>query len=128
MGNIGSRRGMQAALALVIGAAPASGCGGASKTCRHLDGAELCMIEEGRSYRFAGSGFRRESDVQVSVSDDVHPAQPGMPTRTDTDGSFPEGGVLSVVKGSIPQSVTVTGTASTGAPVRFEFTVPAQAG
>lgn len=68
----------------------------------------------------------------MSVENDVKPTEPAPqevpPVRTGDDGVLPgPGGVLTVLKGAVPQRVTARGVASGGTALEFQFTIPAQA-
>lgn len=97
--------------------------------CRQSGGAEVCLDEDRQASRLTGKGFQADSEVRASVEGDAPPAdaQGLPPLRTSADGALPRSGEeLMVLKGPVPQRLTVLGTAAGGAPVTFQFTIPAQ--
>ena len=133
--NVGGTRGRWRGLVvLAIGAVAVVGCGGGpTRDCRQSGGVELCLIDDGPSYKLTGEGFQPESEVRVSsVEDDVQPPRPAAqdmpPIRTGADGALPGPGEgLMALQGPVPQRLTVRGTASDGSAVEFQFTIPARA-
>lgn len=115
---------------LSAGAVAVAGCGTAEASmCRQSGEAEFCLVEDGQAYKSTGHGFQPGSGVHFTFEDAPQPvdAAPGqMPAlRIDEDGRVPaQGGATGVLRGKDPQRVIVTGTATSGEEVSFEFTVP----
>lgn len=112
------------------GATTLVGCGAAEASmCRQSSEAEFCLVEDGQAYKSTGHGFRPGSEVHFMLDDAPQPVDAAHEQmsglRIDEAGRVPaQGGATGVLRGKEPQRVTVTGTATSGEEVSFEFTVP----
>ena len=103
-----------------------------ARMCQKTEEAEFCLTKEGSAFKASGRGFQPGSPVNMVTDNgrDDAGAEPGPSTlRAGGDGRVPSpNGTAGVLTGPQPQRVVVTGTSTSGRPVRFEFTVPAVKG
>ena len=134
MTNVSGTKGRcRVRVVLAIGAMAVVGCGDdPTRDCRESGGVELCLVDDKPSYELTGKGFRPESEVWVSVVDDVHPPRSAAPdtppVRISADGALPGSGEKwMALQGPVPQRLTARGTASDGSAVEFHLTIPPRA-
>jgi hypothetical protein len=100
-----------------------------ARMCQQTEEAEFCLTKDGPAFKASGRGFQPGSPVNMVTDDgrDDAGVEPGPSTlRAGEDGEVPSpSGTAGVLTGPRPQQVVVTGTSTSGRPVRFEFTVPA---